>query len=69
MNVLEVIVRTNELFGSDIQTFSGELNDTVTLKNDSRVLPFGKFLRKTKLNELPQLFHIYKGLDFSLEKD
>lgn len=34
---------------------------TVTLKNDYRVLPFGKFLRKTKLNELPQLFNILKG--------
>jgi len=34
---------------------------TVTLKNDSRVLPFGKFLRKTKLNELPQLFNVFKG--------
>ena len=34
---------------------------TVTLKNDSRVLPLGKFLRKTKLNELPQLFNIFKG--------
>ena len=34
---------------------------TVTLKNDFRVLPFGKFLRKTKLNELPQLFNIFKG--------
>ena len=34
---------------------------TLTLKNDSRVLPFGKFLRKTKMNELPQLFNILKG--------
>ena len=34
---------------------------TITLKNDSRVLPFGKFLRKTKLNELPQLFNIFIG--------
>ena len=34
---------------------------TVTLKNDFRVLPFGKFLRKTKLNELPQLFNIFIG--------
>ena len=34
---------------------------TVTLKNDSRVLPIGRFLRKTKLNELPQLFNIFKG--------
>ena len=34
---------------------------TVTLKNDSRVFPFGKFLRKTKINELPQLFNILLG--------
>ena len=27
----------------------------VTLKDDPRVLPLGKFLRKTKINELPQL--------------
>lgn len=34
---------------------------TVTVKNDPRVLPFGKFLRKTKINELPQLFNIFVG--------
>ena len=34
---------------------------TVTLKNDPRVLPFGKFLRKTKINELPQLINILFG--------
>jgi lipopolysaccharide/colanic/teichoic acid biosynthesis glycosyltransferase len=27
----------------------------ITRKNDPRVLPLGKFLRKTKINELPQL--------------
>ena len=26
---------------------------TVTLKDDPRVLPIGKFLRKTKINEIP----------------
>ena len=34
---------------------------TVTLQNDYRVLPFGKFLRKTKLNEIPQLINIFIG--------
>ena len=34
---------------------------SLTLKNDPRVLPFGSFLRKTKINELPQLVNILKG--------
>jgi lipopolysaccharide/colanic/teichoic acid biosynthesis glycosyltransferase len=38
---------------------------SVTIKNDSRILPFGKFLRKTKINELPQLLNVLKG-DMSL---
>jgi len=34
---------------------------TLTIKDDPRVLPFGKFLRKTKINEIPQLFNIVFG--------
>ena len=34
---------------------------TVTVKNDPRVLPMGGLLRKTKINELPQLINIFKG--------
>ena len=34
---------------------------TVTMKDDPRVLPVGGFLRKTKLNELPQLLNILFG--------
>lgn len=37
------------------------LSKNITLKNDSRVLPIGKFLRKFKINELPQLINILKG--------
>ena len=33
----------------------------ITLSNDTRVLPFGRFLRQTKINELPQLINILKG--------
>jgi lipopolysaccharide/colanic/teichoic acid biosynthesis glycosyltransferase len=32
-----------------------------TYKNDPRILPLGKFLRKTKINELPQLINIFIG--------
>ena len=38
---------------------------SLTVKNDPRVFPFGRFLRKTKLNELPQVFNILLG-DMSL---
>ena len=34
---------------------------TITIKNDPRILPFGHFLRKTKINELPQLINVLKG--------
>ena len=34
---------------------------SLTVRNDPRVLPFGKFLRKTKINELPQIVNIIKG--------
>lgn len=36
-------------------------NGTVTLHKDPRILPMGHFLRKTKINELPQLFNIFLG--------
>ena len=38
---------------------------SITLKNDPRVTKVGSFLRKTKINELPQLINIIIG-DLSL---
>ena len=38
---------------------------TITIKDDPRVLPVGKFLRNAKINELPQLINVFLG-DMSL---
>ncbi len=38
---------------------------SITIKNDPRVTKIGFFLRKTKINELPQIINILKG-DISL---
>lgn len=34
---------------------------TFKMKNDPRITSFGKFIRKTSIDELPQLFNILKG--------
>lgn len=34
---------------------------TITVKGDPRILPVGKLLRKTKINELPQLVNVFLG--------
>ena len=38
---------------------------SITLRNDPRVTPMGGFLRKSKINEFPQIFNIFLG-DISL---
>lgn len=39
---------------------SGKVKLT-TLENDDRIFPFGKFIRKTKIDEMPQVVNILKG--------
>lgn len=52
----------------DVLKFATMLKDSpslgsgsITVKDDPRVLPVGRVLRKTKLNELPQLFNVLSG--------
>ncbi len=52
----------------DIWKFATMLKDspnigsgTITVRNDPRVTPMGKFLRPTKLNEFPQIINVLKG--------
>lgn len=40
-------------------------NKTLTVRNDPRITTIGKFLRITKINELPQILNVLKG-DMSL---
>ncbi len=52
----------------DIWKFATMLKDSpnlgtgiITVRNDPRVMPFGRILRITKINELPQIINVLKG--------
>ena len=48
-------------FATMLENSPSMTNAYITTHDDPRVLPFGKFLRKSKINELPQLVNILKG--------
>ncbi len=52
--------RLSSLLESD-PSLKAEFEANFKLANDPRVTPFGRFLRKTSLDEIPQLFNVFSG--------
>jgi len=48
-------------FATMLKASPGLGTGSLTIRNDPRVLPMGKFLRKTKINELPQIINVLIG--------
>ena len=48
-------------FATMLKNSANMAGGAITMKNDFRITPMGGFLRKTKINELPQLFNVLKG--------
>ena len=48
-------------FATMVKNSSKMGTGSLTLRNDPRVLPFGKILRKSKINELPQILNVLIG--------
>lgn len=52
-------------FATMVDGYYVNAGSSFTVKDDPRITPVGKILRKTKLNEIPQLINVIKG-DMSL---
>lgn len=53
--------KTFNIYKLRTMTHNPQCDGSHTIENDQRIFPVGKFLRKTKIDELPQLFNILMG--------
>ncbi|SHM60684.1 exopolysaccharide biosynthesis polyprenyl glycosylphosphotransferase [Flavobacterium saccharophilum] len=50
-----------EIYKFRTMTKNTDVNGAFASSNDKRITPFGKFMRKSRIDELPQFFNILKG--------
>lgn len=55
------MIKDAEKMKKDLLPYSERKGPLFKMKNDPRITKFGKFLRKTSLDELPQLVNVLKG--------
>ena len=59
------MVNNAEMLRAELEAFNEMTGPVFKMKEDPRVTPFGRFLRKTSLDEFPQLWNVLMG-DMSL---